>query len=489
MYLENNNSAENKNSNTVNTKRTLKDIFKIMISNILILLSGVMVGFLLPKIIDKVNYGYYRTFTLYLGYLGLFQFGFVDGIYLIYGGYNFNELKPEKFRLFFKILLLIEFIVFLIVLSFALFIVEGEYKYIFLCVAIDIILTNIIVYFQKISQITRKFNELSIRNIIQAILTIVSISSLFIIYKISNNLLSYKIYVTLYLIIHFLLTIWYVITYKIIIFGKSEKLAENSSTIKKIFIYGMPLTISSLVSSLILNFDRQFVSLKFTPEEYASYAFAYSLLALITTATSSISTVIFPLMKRLNINELNKRIDSFISLILVFASICLLVYFPLELIIEGFLPKYLDSLEIFKVILPGFLISTPITIIIHNFYKILNKNGFYFCISVIILILSIFANIVSYIFFGNMLSISIASIIVMFIWLVISYLYFVFKFNCKWVKNVLFIIMIIASFYVTVFCFDNIVIEFVLYFISLLIMIIIFYHNDIRYFIKRRNNI
>ena len=53
--------------------KTIKDILKVTFSNACILLSGILVGFLLPKIIDQVDYGYYKTFTLYIAYIGLFQ--------------------------------------------------------------------------------------------------------------------------------------------------------------------------------------------------------------------------------------------------------------------------------------------------------------------------------------------------------------------------------------------------------------------------------
>ena len=42
--------------------KTIKDILKVTFSNACILLSGILVGFLLPKIIDQVDYGYNLLF-------------------------------------------------------------------------------------------------------------------------------------------------------------------------------------------------------------------------------------------------------------------------------------------------------------------------------------------------------------------------------------------------------------------------------------------
>ena len=65
---------------------------KVTTSNIIKLFAGVVVGFILPKIIGVSDYGYHKTFTLYATYVSLLSFGIVDGIYLKYGGKNYSDL-------------------------------------------------------------------------------------------------------------------------------------------------------------------------------------------------------------------------------------------------------------------------------------------------------------------------------------------------------------------------------------------------------------
>lgn len=76
--------------------KVLNDILKVAASNIIVLFSGVLVGFLLPKIIGITDYGYYKTYTLYATYVGMFHFGISDGIYLKYGGKDYSQLDRYK---------------------------------------------------------------------------------------------------------------------------------------------------------------------------------------------------------------------------------------------------------------------------------------------------------------------------------------------------------------------------------------------------------
>ena len=95
--------------NNIVEKKNLLDILRVVVSNLLSLISGVLVAFLLPKIIGLSDYGYYKTFTLYATYVGLFHFGIEDGIYLIYGGKDYEELNKIDFRFYTRFLFVLEF--------------------------------------------------------------------------------------------------------------------------------------------------------------------------------------------------------------------------------------------------------------------------------------------------------------------------------------------------------------------------------------------
>ena len=59
-----------------------KDASFAVMSQLISLLSGLVLSFILPKYISVANYGYWQLFILYTGYVGFLHFGFNDGLYL-----------------------------------------------------------------------------------------------------------------------------------------------------------------------------------------------------------------------------------------------------------------------------------------------------------------------------------------------------------------------------------------------------------------------
>lgn len=86
----------------------VKDLGYTLMANFLMLLSGIASTFIIAKIwtTDVTKwYAYSKVFTLYLGYVGFFHFGFNDGVMVNYGNYDYETLPRKKFRSYFRFLL------------------------------------------------------------------------------------------------------------------------------------------------------------------------------------------------------------------------------------------------------------------------------------------------------------------------------------------------------------------------------------------------
>lgn len=466
------------------SKGALKNILKVSISNVLKMLAGILVGFLLPKIIGVTDYGFYKTFTLYAGYVGILHFGLSDGIYLKYGNKNFDELDRDSFSFYTSFFILLELFVSAIACVIALFALQGDLKFIFICLAAYIFFNNLTCYYQMISQITVRFKELSFRNLIQSLITSASILILWVCFRYCNIEVNYRIYTIIHVLIIAILSIWYVFTYRKISKPNLAFTKHRCQELLEFIKIGFPLMVANLSSMLILSIDRQFVNILFPTDAYAVYAFAYNMLALITTALSAISTVLYPLMKRMDEDSLKHNYSLFVETILVIVFICLLVYFPLCWFVRWFLPKYSDSLIIFRIILPGLAISSAITIIMHNYYKTFGKNFQFFIKSLIVLVLSGIANYLAYYFFQTTISISIVSIIVMVIWYILVEEYFVRNFQAKWFKNLVYLLLMAGGFYLITMI-NTWWLSMIVYFVLLISITYLFYFKDINLFIKK----
>lgn len=72
-----------------------KGIIRVFSANLLQVISAILVGFFVPSILSINDYSYLKTYTFYIGYIGLLHLGFVDGMYIRYGGRKIEELDTE----------------------------------------------------------------------------------------------------------------------------------------------------------------------------------------------------------------------------------------------------------------------------------------------------------------------------------------------------------------------------------------------------------
>jgi len=458
--------------------KNIKSIIQVALSNLSTIISGILVGFILPKIMKIESYGLYKTFTLYASYVGLFSLGIIDGIVLKYGEKNYEEFDKYKLRSIFRWYLIIHFLIALIICLISIYTEGLENKFLLICIAIYLVSNNITGYFQQISQITMRFKELSLRKILQSILNVIIILILFIYYKFGYTI-NYHYYLIPWILVNVILTIWYVYTYREIVFSKHIPLKNTFGEIIILMKCGFPLLFSNLCSSLILTLDRQFVNILFDTKTYALYAFAYNMLSFVTIATSAIATVLYPILKRTNNKNLKDNYNILIIIILMFVFGVMVIYFPLTIIIKYYLPQYTDSIIIFAIIFPGLAISSPITVIMHNYYKVFGDNLLFFKKSVIVLVISAIANYISYVLYKSTISISIASIVTIMIWYIYVEQYFVKKCGYKRNKNCLFITLLTIVFY---FCsyYTNYIIGGILYSILFIIVSVAFYGNKFK---------
>ena len=241
---------------------------------------------------------------------------------------------------------------------------------------------------------------------------------------------------------------------------------------------------ANLLSTLILSLDQQFVNILFDSETYAIYAFAYNMLSLITVATSAFATVLYPSLKRTNENSLKQKYTEIMELLQIFVSLTLVVYFPLNTFIHVFLPQYIESLYIFRIVLPGLIMSTSVTVVMHNYYKILGMNFLFFRKSIIILFLSAFANGVAYLIFKTPASISAASIITIIIWYLYAEDYFVKEYSVNRWKNLSFSFNIMLIFYISSYI-SNIIVGGIFFIALYCLFVSLYYRKRILYMVRK----
>jgi O-antigen/teichoic acid export membrane protein len=457
----------------MNDKSTIKKIGFVAVSNIIKLVSSILIGFIIPNILGLTNYGYYKVFILYLTYIGLFHFGFIDGIYLKYGGVDYKDLNRKKFRGYFSFLLNFEVALSIIGIIVSLVFIQDEKRFIFTLLFINLLAVNLTTYFQFISQITSRFKEFSTRIIILAITDIIVLA-----YMYFANVSDYKVYIVLLVGMNYLLLFWYIYTYREITFGKRDKLISNKEDIKSFFSTGITLLLANLATVLVLNVDKQIVEIFFEVDKFGVYSFAYSLLSMITVVVSAVGIVLYPTLKKTNQQNIARNYSKLNMIIISVVLLGLFGYFPLLWIIPKFLPDYIDSIVIFRIALPGLILTSSISAIKHNFFKITNKNNYFFLMSSLVILLNIGLNLSAYYIFGTTISIAISSIFGLSIWYIITEVYMVKIHKSSWVKNSLLIFIGMVLFY-GLTSFNNYMLSGITYILSITSLVFIFNKEEL----------
>ena len=338
-------------------------------SQLAILLIGFVKSLVIPGLLSVEDYGYWQIYLLYLPYIGLFYWGFNDGIYLKYGGYKFRELPSGKIRSsirYFFLMLLIESIILFLISPF--FFSTIEYKimqYVVLNICVQGIYGTII----YILQITNQIKEFSFFSVIDKIL--------FVLYLLSFLFVKSQSYINLIradLGSRIIVTIIMIFRNKVLFIGSVESakngLIEFISNIRT----GISLMFASFISLLFSGAGRIFIANTTEISKYAYYSFGMSLINLLLVCFSSISTVLYPILKRMNSKSYARQYDLLTYYFEILCVIGLMGYYICYFFVVFIYKNYSPVLEYLNLLFILAIFQGRITLLNNTFYKVLRRE-------------------------------------------------------------------------------------------------------------------
>ncbi|WP_342388766.1 lipopolysaccharide biosynthesis protein [Salinicoccus bachuensis] len=351
----------------------MRDILRVSGGNVLFLALSIIMTLFLPFILSVEDFGYWQLFYFYSSFSGLLMFGFNDGIHLRFAGVSENELKNIPvgnyfiFNLLFAGILTILFLIVIMIID-----IDTQRKIVFFSLGIYLWLFNINSFFNHVYLITMQFKKYSFLKYAQRLLFLI----LLIVNILTINIFNYKSVIFLYggaICLLILLNIY--LNYSILFKHK------YGTTIKDIvtnFKRGLPLTIAAIISMLLVGYPRIIVDNNFSIEIFSVYSLASSMLSMLITVILSISTVLYPKLKKKSKNDIGIIMHKATSIIAPVLIISFLSYFVFVIIIRNFLQQYISILDFIHFIMPLVYFQALFNIIIVNLFKIydLEKNLF-----------------------------------------------------------------------------------------------------------------
>lgn len=344
---------------------TIKKLLITVVSQGIILGLSVITGFVLPSKMGPENFGYWQVYLFYLAYLNLFGLGFNDGIALFYGGFYYDDLPFARLRSSMRAVYLYQAIICVLGIGgVLLFMDPGVYRTIYLALVVNIPLTClqciILTTFLSVGK-TETYNYV---NLVLKVLTVsLYLALIFGGYNDPVRMIGADTVARL------IITVVCFVLGRKFLFGKAEPFKEGVKELFEKSKSGFLITIALIASMLMPVLGRMVVEKFEEIATYGIYSFAMSLLTIILSFTSVLGTVIFPLLKRMDEDEMLKSYSKFSTICDGFVTVALFLYLPLMFIVSNIMQKYIPALDYLHFLLAMCLPLGRAQLLITPYYK------------------------------------------------------------------------------------------------------------------------
>lgn len=384
-----------------------KAIFKVFSANFLQLIAGIIVGFVVPIILSIDSYANFKTYSLYISYMGFFHLGFIDGIYIKYGGKKKETLDKRYLKGEHNFLIIFELVVtiFLVMISFL------NKNIILFLFAISILPAMVSSFHRYLNQATGEFSKYSKIMYNYTITYLILNIVLALIFKSENYILYCLTTFFANIVSIFIYEIKFLMEYKNVkVIVSKEDILNNIKT-------GFFILLGNLAVIGLFGIDKWFVKWFLSTEDFAYYSFAVSMLNIINVLFNAISITFYNYLFENNSTE---KIDKLKKYLITLGGLASTTYFALSFIVNYFIKKYIPSLDIIAITFAVFPYMILINALYVNLYKVNKDEKHYFKVVVGILIISILYNVIALLVFHNTTAIAFATILTLITWVIYS---------------------------------------------------------------------
>lgn len=369
-----------------NFRSIIKNLTYSFSANALMMIFSVISVIFFPKILGLKEYAMWQLYLFYFSFCGFLPLGWLDGIYLRYGGRNFEKLNGKLLSLefvTFSIFILIELMIVYILSN--IFIEDKDKIYVLNYLIITLIFYLPFSYLRNLLQLSNRIIDFARLIFIDRLIFMIgAIISIIFIINITNEFMildSIAKFVTLVLVIYYCFPIL-----------KNLKLKYYKKVYKDILsniCVGYNLMFANIASILILGVIRWGISQEWDIVTFGKISLIFSICNFLVVFINSASIVLFPIIKNISVETIKRTYSIFNFSLTLFLLVCLFLYYPLKEILLLWLPKYADSLIYMAILFPICIFESKMALLIATYLKALRKEKILLKVNSISLIFSI----------------------------------------------------------------------------------------------------
>lgn len=387
-------------------KKFIRNFSYTLTSNLVSMSISTLVVMIVPKLIGVKEYGYWQLYLFYSSYIGFLHFGWNDGIYLRYGGKEYKKLDKKLFFSQFYMLSISQLVIAVIISSVSfIFINDVNIVFILQMTALCLVITNVRCMLIYILQCTNRIKEYVQITIIGRVLYC-CLMVLFLIVGVRE----YKLMIIADLIGRFISLLYAIYCCRDIAINKISLFYFNfKETINNISV-GIKLMFSNIASMLIIGCVRFGIERSWDVKIFGKVSLTLSISNLMMLFINAVGIIMFPILRRTDEKKLPSIYITMRDFLMVIMLGVIIVYYPIKVVLLGWLPKYSDSLMYMALVFPICVFEGKMALLINTYLKTLRKEKMMLKINLVALTLSVIITFVNVVLLKN-LNLAILSIV------------------------------------------------------------------------------
>jgi O-antigen/teichoic acid export membrane protein len=353
----------------MNKRKLIKNFSYVFFSNGMSMSLSAVMGIVLPILFgsDFESYGYVQLYFLFVGYYYIFDLGLCSGIYLREGGKEYKELDKGSYSAQFLFLAVSQLVIAFCIAGFALlFIGDDNRKYIYIFVAVNIVIMQLRTMITELFQAINFMKEYSFIIMIGKFLNI-----LVIFFAVVLGIRQYKSIILFFTICELISLIYAIIKCKNIIFSKPKGLSRVKNEIIENIKAGINMMLSGMSSMLMTGIIRISIEKQWNIETFAKVSVTLNISNMLMVFISAVSVVLYPEIKRIDKYKYLPIYNKMRAILMTFILGAICFYYPIRLLLMNLIPQYKESLIYAAILLPVCIYSSNMSMLIQTFMKVL----------------------------------------------------------------------------------------------------------------------
>lgn len=381
----------------MNKKRLVKDVLVAFLAQGVALLVSVLTTLLAPKVLGVEGYGYWQLFLFYGTYVGLFQFGVIDGLYLICGGKTRDEIDKESVSFSFRFVVVSQTIVGC-VLAFivAPFMPDVSRGFVVAFVGLYTLLSNATNFFSYLFQTMNETRRSSLVTLVDRTCFLLALLVLFVL-----RTDDFRPFIVVCLASRVIACGFGVFLGKDVCFVRCPDFKRGCRFLFETIKVGVILVLANLADQLVIGSVRASVDGHWGIEVFSVVSLSFSMVSFVMTFVSQVSMVLFPALRRVSDEGLNRFYRVAKSGLFLALPIVYVLYCPLALFIGAWLPDYSASIGYLALLMPVCVFDAQMNICGTTVLKVTRREKQLLGINIMAILLAAVGALIGSLVFNN----------------------------------------------------------------------------------------